>query len=125
MDHDEPGNAQPSQARCAAPCEGGLLRATPRPSTREPFPSPPLAPRLGWDDTTTGPECASPSPPSWASLGCLADDARGHCDTTGTAAMPTRTTMQGPGADSPHFLQDTHSGRETTLDPEQSQKVKT
>ena len=30
-----------------------------------------------------------------------ADDTRSHCETTGTAAMPTRTTVQGPGAAEP------------------------
>ena len=63
MDHDEPGNAQPNGLGAAPPVSGGLLRATPRPSTREPFPSPPLAPRLGWDryDDRTGMRFSEPA----------------------------------------------------------------
>ena len=99
------GTLNPPRLGAPPPVSGGLLRATPRPGTREPFPSPPLASRLGWDryDDRTGMRFSEPA--AVGVPGVLADDARSHCYTTGTAAMPTRTTMQGPGAESPH----THS----------------
>ena len=43
------GTLNPARLGAPPPVSGGLLWATPRPSTWEPFPSPPLAPRLGWD----------------------------------------------------------------------------
>ena len=93
----------PARLGAPPPVSGGLLRATPRPSTGEPFPSPPLAPRLGWDryDDRTGMRClrARSRGRPW---GAWRTTLAATCYTTGTAATPSRTTMQGPGAECPH-----------------------
>lgn len=95
------GTLNPTRLGAPSPVSGGYFGRRPDPAPGSRSPARRWHPVSGGTGTTTGPECASPSPPPWASLGCMADDARGHCYTTGTAAMPTRTTMQGPGAESP------------------------